>query len=138
MTVDRERWRAAYEAAHYAADLGGGMELRVGQRHPELDDALDGQAWCLLQATNPGGQRLDAAGNALRHQALGGWLEEEGLAHWPAAGFDPEGKWGTEPGFLVAGVDRGWALAACRRWGQNAVLFGERSAVAILLWADDD
>lgn len=112
------------------------LVIKVGTATPALDALLAAQAtasWCFVTAANPASERLPEAENLERNRVLLAELEAAGLVVWPGEGRGAEGTWPPEPSFLVLGLDRARARELGRRYGQNAVVFGEAGRPAELI-----
>lgn len=114
---------AAYEAAHYGADLPSGrIVIEIGRPCPSTDALPIGTRLAVVTAWNPFSKVLSDAENASRHQALVEAIHVARLAWYPAFGGDPTGEW--EPEISAAVVDPSdelldqWMI----RFGQNAVV----------------
>lgn len=128
----RDALDAAYCATSYRV---GKLALRIGEPHPWLDRLLENRGlerYAYLTAANPGSAPLPAAENAARMRALS--KELEGFVVLRGAAHADDGAWEPEPSFLVLGVSRDDAAALGRRFGQNAILVGERGGAPELLW----
>ena len=130
----------AYVGSLYRVFPPGSPEhvLRIGQRHPAFDARLaesSGRSWVVLTAWNPGSVPRTAEENADAQRALVAALERAGLVSWPARGESPERDW-VEESLCVLDLDREQARALARRFGQLAVVQGERSGEASLVCAD--
>lgn len=126
---------AAYRAAVYRVAADPPFALRVGEPSARLDALLRFHAvtsWAFVTACNPGSQMLSEEENAERMSELravvGGHLVYE------CEGTDPTGVWPGEPSLLVLGMSRTAAVELARRFGQNAILCGDRGGVAELQW----
>ena len=133
---NRELWRA-YRNTVFEADLPGGrIDIRVGEHHSALDEALRHAGCdcsCFITAWNPASEQLDQVESDGRNAALADELKREGLLAYSGRGRDPEGAWAAEESFLVLGLMREAALAAGQRHGQNAVVWGKVDGPARLL-----
>ena len=74
----------------------------------------------VLTACNPEGLERDRALNEVDQEKLEHDLAATGATFWPADGQSLDGSW-SEPGFVVAGVDRARACDLGSRYGQLAV-----------------
>lgn len=134
---DRERLFAAYRRTAFQVRApGGSLTLRVGQTHAELDDLLaahQARSWAYLTACNPGSVRLIDGENARRQSALADAVSRFGLPAFEGEGVGDDGRWPPEPSLLVVGITKEAALDLGRRFGQAAIVFGERDSAAELL-----
>ncbi|RIH84504.1 DUF3293 domain-containing protein [Calidithermus roseus] len=119
-----------YRAAVYEA---GGVVFTLGER-PTGVTLFGGRAFAIITAHNPGSQRLSDGENARRHRELEQVLREGGYELAPGVGCSPDGEW-REEGFTVFGVGLEEALAVGRRFGQNAIVYGQGERVA-LAWCE--
>jgi Protein of unknown function (DUF3293) len=130
-----------YRATTYFVDgPSGRFAMRVGQASAEVDilaTAHRVNAWTYITAYNPGSVALAQEQNEKRQQQLEQAVTESGYLFYTGEGKG-EGEWPAEPSLLVLGVSQADAAALARRFGQAAVLFGERGGSARLLWTDAD
>jgi hypothetical protein len=132
---------AAYRATTYFVDgPSGRFALRVGQASAEVDALAAAHqvgAWTYITAYNPGSVAAPSERNEQRQQELEQAVAESGYPFYSGEGKG-DGDWPAEPSLLVLGVSEAEAAAMARRFGQAAVLFGERGEPARLLWTKAD
>jgi 2-dehydropantoate 2-reductase len=133
----RALWAAYRETRFEAQAPAGVIYIRAGERTPALDALLDAhraESWCFVTAWNPASETLPLAANRLRNAELAAALDALGvLARFDGVGRPTAGDWTSEESFLALGVDRPGAMQLGRRFGQNAVVWGRRGALAELL-----
>lgn len=110
--------------------------IRIGERHPGLDAWLGGKSWAFITAWNPGSQPLPEEENRRRQSELEDVLREGMWKYYPGAGVPEEEGWPAEESFLVAGISLSEALELGKRFGQNAVLWGESGQAAQIFFCD--
>ena len=127
----------AYIATSFEADVSGKRFLiRVGNTHTELDAVLATHNvgnWVYITACNPASHQLSDSDNSRRQKYLEDWICEAGRVYFTGQGVGDGGKWPPEPSFLVLGVSRPDAIQWGHKFGQNAVVWGERSKAAMLV-----
>jgi hypothetical protein len=140
MLPDRCALDAAYRATSFFVDgPAGRFAIRVGRPSAEADDLLDrhgASAWAYVTAYNPGSVPTPAAANAARQRELEQTVAEYGYPYCRGEGAGDDGAWLPEPSLLVLGASEVEAVALARRFGQRAVVCGERGGPARLVWAD--
>lgn len=119
-----------YRAAVYEA---GGVAFTLSEK-PTGVTLFGGRAFAIITAHNPSSQPLSLQENARRHRELERVLREGGYELAPSVGRSPDGKW-REEGFTVFGIGLEEALAIGRRFGQNAIVYGQGERVA-LAWCE--
>lgn len=144
----RAELEQAYRATAYEAlGLGTTLDLRVGRAHPELDALLEAtgrRSWAFLTAWNPGSQSLSQEENEERQGALTALLAatpgegDEPALLLPGRGRGLAGDWPPEESVLALGLPVLTALDLARRFGQNALLAGQRGGTARLVWCEDE
>jgi hypothetical protein len=137
--TNRLRLEDAYRAAAYFVDgPAGRFTLRVGQASAEIDalaTAHQVAAWTFITAYNPGSVVLAREQNEQRQRELEQAVAESAYPFYRGEGKG-DGDWPAEPSLLVLGISETEAAAMARRFGQAAVLFGERGEPVRLLWTD--
>ena len=134
--IDPRLWEAYHTTVYDVHAPEGVVPIRIGRLHPLIDRlcVLQGAAsWCFVTAWNPGSQPLAPADNQRRNETLRAELARAGFAVLEGMGRGADPGWEPEASFLVLGVDREHACALGRRFGQNALVFGERGGVAELV-----
>jgi Protein of unknown function (DUF3293) len=128
--------RKAYLQTAYVVRAPQGVHaLRIGATHQGFDaelEATGAQCWAVVTAWNPGslprGDEVNAAAQAELLQAV----TELGLLFWAAEGKADVGGW-REESLCVLDLDAARAVALGRRFGQLAVVVGQRFGAAQLL-----
>lgn len=137
MSSDDPRLWDAYRATVYEVEAPEGVvPIRIGRLHPLIDRLCvlhEAASWCFITAWNPGSQGLPADDNRRRNEELRAKLDRDGYAVLEGTGRGEDPEWAPEASFFVLGIDRAHASQLGRRFGQNAVVFGERGGVAQLL-----
>ena len=135
----KNRLDDVYRATTYFVDAPAGrLAFRVGQASAEIDalaTAHQVRTWTYITAYNPGSVAAPRERNEQRQQELKQAVAESGYPFYSGEGKG-DGDWPAEPSLLVLGVSEAEAAAMARRFGQAAVLFGERGGPARLLWTD--
>lgn len=126
MSMSPQELSRVYRSAVYEA---GGMAFTLAEAPAGLV-LFGGRPFAVVTAHNPGSQPLPAEENARRHRELEQVLREGGYELAPGVGRSPDGKW-REEGFTVFGIGLEEALAVGRRFGQNAIVYGEGERVAL-------
>src|SRR4051812_32445098 len=129
----------AFRATTYRVFVPGQapMDLVVGRRSARLDALLARggvTAWAFITASNPGSQPLAAHENSARHAELLMLLHARGLQWLAASGIPADAGWEAEESVLVLGVSRPDAVEIGRRFGQLAIVAGQRGAAAELVY----
>ncbi len=124
MTCNEYPW-SAYRRTHVELKFEDGSTQLVEQTDKEVGKwpfSVD-EVW-ILTAFNPKSELLTPAENSKRHLELGKQLDELGLQHFQARGFDPQGAetepW-SEDGYAVMGNVEDEVLKLANFWEQNAV-----------------
>lgn len=117
--------RAAYRAAVYEIDTGGGaaVEARIGRPCDALETLLrerGARTGVFITAYNPHSRRLGAAENTDAHRALLDAVAGLGNDFLPSRGRDPHGTWPAEPGLFIFDLKQADADALARRFDQYA------------------
>ncbi len=119
---------------------GGRFALHVGQRSADIDaltDAHQAKTFTYITAYNPRSIVASAERNEKQQQELERAVAESGRPYFRGEG-QGAGDWPPEPSLLVLGVSEAEAAGLARRFGQAAVLFGERGKAVRLSWTDVD
>lgn len=126
--------QAYLDTAYRIVDVG--IVIRVDQCNPALELWLDEHAathWAFISASNPGSIKASKEDNQLRHQQL---IE----ACKPYQIFDGLGEpdladsWPAESSVMVLNITQNEALNLCRRFEQNAIVYGTAGQPAQLLF----
>jgi hypothetical protein len=127
---------AAYRATTYTAETPEGpLALRVGERNATLDRLLAARgvaSWAYVTAHNPGSQPAPASENEARMGDLRAEVAQKGYGFHEGTGVGE--AWSPEPSLLILGMTEAEAAALGRRFGQLAVVVGDRGGPARLLW----
>jgi hypothetical protein len=132
---------SAYRTTTYYVDgPEGRFGIRVGKASSEADEAGDQfgtDTWAYVTAANPGSRRLTAQENVDRVGELQAVVQELGLPMYAGEGVGDKGDWPPEPSLLILGASRQVALDLGKRFGQAAVVYGEKGKPAELLWVGE-
>jgi N-formylglutamate deformylase len=133
---------SAYESTVFCATLDG-TEIRIGpgEMHAPLDHALEARSvttWAYITAWNPGSWELSIRENDARHERLKEEVLRLGFEAFEGEGQPAHAAWVPERSLLVLGVPASEAVAIGRRYGQNAIVFGEHRREARLLSCSPD
>jgi uncharacterized protein DUF3293 len=135
---ERAVLEAAYRATSYFVDgPTGRFAVRVGRASPEADalaEAHGAATWAYITAHNPGSAPARPDRNEARQHELEEAVAEAGYRSYRGEGKGDDGVWPAEPSLLVLGIGEADAAALARRFGQAALVFGERGGPARLLW----
>jgi hypothetical protein len=127
---------AAYRATAYTADTPDGpLSLRIGVVSAALDRLLAARGastWTYVTAYNPGSVPCADAENEARQRELCATVMRSGHCFFEGAGVG-EG-WPPEASLLILGMEEAEAVSLGRRFGQLAVVVGERGGPARLVW----
>jgi hypothetical protein len=133
---------SSYRATSYFVDgPNGRFTLRIGLHSCEADvlAAESGvNEWAYITAYNPGSVLAPWGRNEARQRELEKIIKEGNYIYYRGEGVGDDGAWPAEPSFFVLGIDENTATALARRFGQAAVVFGERFNPARLLWTGRD
>lgn len=116
----------AYEAASYWIDLPSGrITLKTGEQFDPPHGFEGKSRLAVVTAFNPFSRLLSQVENEAHQADLIAAVEADGLAWFPAAGFDPNGEWEPEPSFGVLDPSDEQLDAWMERFGQNAVVVAD-------------
>jgi Protein of unknown function (DUF3293) len=136
MDPGRESLDAAYRATVYTAETPAGpVALRIGESNADLDRLLDARgvsSWAYVTAHNPGSRSAPSLENEACQRELRAAVAKTGFVFYEGAGVGH--GWPPEPSLLVLGISESDASALGRRFGQNAIVFGELGEPARLVW----
>jgi CRISPR/Cas system CSM-associated protein Csm4 (group 5 of RAMP superfamily) len=116
-----------YIKAQYTVLTPTPIAFRINQNCPEIDQVLKKatvtQA-AFITAWNPRSERMEKQVNNLAQNQLQNELIEGSLPYLFGYGEDSQGIW-KEESFLVLGIEREWACAMGKKYGQNAIVWLE-------------
>src|SRR5262249_45362772 len=136
MTGDKARpeWVAILEAAYRATSYfvdgpAGRFAVRVGGTSPEADALAEANGtgtWAYVTAHNPGATPAPPERNEARQRELEQAVTEAGHRFYRGEARGDDGAWAPEPSLFVLGIGAVEAAALAWRFGQAAIIFGER------------
>lgn len=133
MTKDLE---TAYRATTYRIFLpGGAVDLRIDESNARLAAWLaeeGASSWVILTAYNPASQLLAPGENAERQSQLECTLLEQGFLTFAGENVADDGSWPNEESCFVLDMDMKNSIALAQRFGQNAIVWGQRDGCARL------
>ncbi len=115
------------------------IDIRIGEASAKLDALLAKhgvEAWAYVTAWNPASRQLEAQANRARQAALSDVVRERGWVHFEGEGIPANSTWQPEASVLVLGIARSDAVALGARFGQRAIVAGERGGAAVLVYCD--
>lgn len=122
----------AYRRTAFTAETPHGrLVLRIGQPSTALNNLLasTGTATCAyVTAWNPGSRPRSAAENTKAQQELVAFVASEGFPFYAGEGVGDDGDWPPEPSLLILGISRPAAIDLGQRFGQLAIVYGERAS----------
>ena len=131
---------AKYRATTYRAyGLPGTtpIDLHIGEVSARLDGLLVSYAiesWAFITAWNPASCSLPPEVNNTRHAELLQLVGERGWRFYAGSGIPSNLNWEPERSVLVLGISRDEAAILGKRFGQNAVVIGQRGGKAQLIY----
>ena len=108
----------------------------AGSRSPALAKLLErhrARRWAFITAWNPGSAPLPRAENDARQAQLRGIVEKRGFTILPGEGIGEDRSWPPEESLMVLGITEAEAVRLGRRFGQLAILAGERGSMSRLV-----
>jgi len=130
-------------------ELAPPVDIRIGEPCPALDALLDlhtARSWAFITAWNPGSKKLGAAENQRRQAALEAEVKQGGTVFYRGAGIPDDATsafrlpssssapWEPEESLLIIGMDREQAVKLGKKYAQAAIVAGDRSAPAQLVF----
>lgn len=134
-SAELESWRGFQTATYSAFEDGREVCFTVGSRSRRLHALLErhrARQWAFLTAWNPAPQTLSREENHLRQRDLIAALTREDYNVLPGVSRAVDGSW-EEESLLVLNISRGAAVALARKYGQLAIVFGEKAGPATLV-----
>lgn len=134
-TLDAEYRATTYRI--YGPPGATPIDLHVGEVSPRLDKLLAGYAiepWAFITAWNPGSHSLPTEVNNTRHAELLQLVRERGWRFYAGNGIPSNSDWEPERSMLVLGISKDEAAILGKRFGQNAVVAGQRGGKAQLVY----
>ena len=113
------------------------IDIRIGQPCPPLDALLDQHAarcWAFITAWNPGSKKREPTENRKRQDQLEAEIKQAGYFFYRGAGVPDRGDWQPEDSMLIFGLNRDQALEVGKRYGQAAIVVGDRGGSAELVF----
>ena len=113
------------------------IDIRIGEPCPPLDALLDKHAtrnWAFITAWNPGSKKLDAGENQRRQATLEAEVKQDGYVFYRGAGVPDEKDWDPEESIFIMAIGKEAAVRLGRKFGQAAIVVGDRSAPAQLIF----
>jgi hypothetical protein len=138
--VDHALLEAYRRTAFTAETPQGTLVLRIGETSTALDDLLadnHGTTWAYVTAWNPGSIARSAEDNTKAQKELAAFVTTAGFPFYAGEGVGDDGDWPPEPSLLILGISRTAAIDLGRRFGQVAIVYGERGAPAELVLCAD-
>ena len=127
--------QAYCDTIYKAGDEHLEIEIEVGHKNPSLDHLLyekNVSRWAYITGWNPHSKAFSEAENKKRNQQLKTDLKEYFVVE--GQGIGRTGNWPPEESFLILGISRGTALSIGEKYGQNAILYGEKYGFPMLLF----
>lgn len=112
------------------------IRIRVGEVCAKLDPLLESYAvdeWAFVTAYNPDGKTAPEEQNLRAQARLAEELDRHGLRILAGEGRADLGTWPPEPSMLILGMPETAARELGRRYGQAAIVVGQRGREARLL-----
>jgi len=113
------------------------IDIRIGAQCSPLDQLLDqhsARTWVFITAWNPGSKKLDTFENQQRQLALEAEAKQAGHVFYRGAGVPDAAGWDPEESILILGINREEAVKLGRTYEQLAIVVGERSGIAELVF----
>ena len=129
-------WDAYRRTTYRVFEGDSEIDIRIGSAPPALERLLDNHGaatWAFLTAWNPRSNQLPPAENHARQRELLDTIDRHGWTALRGAGIGDDGTWPAEESLLVLGISRDQAVLLARRFGQAAIVVGERGGPAELV-----
>lgn len=113
------------------------IDLHAGETSARLDELLEDCAlehWAFITAWNPASRSLPADVNNTRHTELLQLVRARSWRFYAGSGIPSNSDWDPERSVLVLGISRDEAVNLGKRFGQNAVLAGQRGGKAQIVY----
>ncbi|MEN8220220.1 MAG: DUF3293 domain-containing protein [Pseudomonadota bacterium] len=113
------------------------LDLRIGVYSETLADWLKSKFldnWCVITAFNPFSRALSREENFARNAIMEKTLENLPVEVYKAKGIPSDDKWLAEDSFFVAGLVPDKFVELGIKFGQNAIVLGNQSAIPELIW----
>lgn len=127
----------AYKKTRYhVSDLA--LDIKVGQIPPIPDHLFANSGlhtWAFVTAWNPWSRPLDSTQNQQRHLSLTKACES--FTTFDAWGIPSDDNWEPEQSLLIVGISKQQALELGKRFGQHAIVFGDKGQPATLLFCSE-
>jgi Protein of unknown function (DUF3293) len=136
-SVDPGLW-SNYAQTKLELDLPGGR-LIVTPAAPGtcMGQHPTGRALYVITACNPMSEPLPAGINASRNLDLAADLDRARAQFWPAVGYDADGEWPPEAGFVIDGLAETDARDLGRRYEQFALFRWSPTALSVIACYED-
>jgi hypothetical protein len=113
------------------------IDIRIGEGAELLDAILErhgAHEWAFITAWNPGSRPLTAEENDARQAELLTTLRQRGLPWFDGSGIPDRSDWQPEESVLVLDITTNEAVDLGTRFGQLAVVVGQRGGPAELVY----
>lgn len=135
---EKQRLKSAYLQTNYVAeDKNERIVIRVGEHNSALDKLLESygiKTWAFVTAYNPFSELLTEKENQIRQKNLVEQLKKNNFRFLNGYGKGADENWQAEPSVLVFAIALDEAISISRKFGQNAIVFGETGKAPQLVW----
>lgn len=110
--------------------------IRIGQVEAALENLLESEGarqWAYVTAWNPGSIPLSDNENGIRERELEREVRQAGYAFFRGRGVGADRQWPPEPSLLILGISPDGAVQLGRKYGQVAIVAGQRGEHARLI-----
>lgn len=117
------------------------IAIKIGQANPALESLLDQQnasSWAFITAWNPKSIPLSQIENETRHQALIEMIEKLGYSYFIGKGIGADKNWTPEVSLFILNIPKAKAIQIGHYFNQNAIVFGQKEELPILLFLNHE